>query len=165
MALVFSSGLCDAPSLFGSSENPAAFSSAGASSEEPPAPVPLPRRLLLRGSFSSTTVTSLPGSFRRTLADGESSTRPRSTSPSADWRLRGDLELVEGGDIALCSLLSSSFARWSAVQLESNDDSDILLSSSPSFEFLPSVSPAHCFPLEGELVEDEGTGLGWERCA
>ncbi len=78
------SGLGDVLSLFGSSTNPAAFSSTVASSEEPPPPVPLPRRRLLLGSFSSTTVTSLPGSFRRTLADGESSTRPRRTSPSAD---------------------------------------------------------------------------------
>lgn len=80
---VLLSGLGDVLSLFGSSTNPAVFSSTVASSEEAP-PVPLPRRLLLLGSFSSTTVTSLPGSFRRTLADGESSTRPRRTSPSAD---------------------------------------------------------------------------------
>lgn len=107
VSLVLPSGLGDASSLFGSSTNPAPLSSAVASSEEQPPPVPLPRRRLFRGSFSSTTVTSRPGSFRRTLADGESSTSPRSTSPSADCRLRGDRELVEGGDMAQ-SLLSSS---------------------------------------------------------
>lgn len=82
--LVMPSGPGDVLSLFGSSTNTAVVSSTVASSEEPPPPVPLPRRRLLLGSFSSTTVTSLPGSFRRTLADGESSTRPRRTSPSAD---------------------------------------------------------------------------------
>lgn len=82
--LVLLSGLGDVLSLFSSSMNPAVFSSTVASSEEPPPPVPLPLRLLLLGSFSSTTVTSRPGSFRRTFADGESSTRPRRTSPSAD---------------------------------------------------------------------------------
>lgn len=71
-----------------------------ASSDDPsvwPAP-PLPRRLLLLGcfSFSSTTVTRRPGSFRKTLADGESSGSPRRTSPSADWRLRGERDAVLG---------------------------------------------------------------------
>ncbi len=82
--LVLLSGLGDVLSLFGSSTNPGVFSSTVASSEEAPPPVLLARRRLFLGSFSSTTVTSLPGSFRRTLADGESSTRPRRTSPSAD---------------------------------------------------------------------------------
>lgn len=63
--------------------------------------------------------------------------------------------------MALWSLLSSSFAGWSTAQLESSDDSDILLSFSPSaLEFLLSVS---CFPPGGEAVGGEGTGLGWER--
>lgn len=82
--LVLLSGLSDVLSLFGSSTKPEAVSSAVASSDDPPPPVLLILRLLLLGSFSSTTVTSLPGSFRKTLADGESSTRPRRTSPSAD---------------------------------------------------------------------------------
>lgn len=166
----FPSGLRDSLSLLCSSPNTAVFSSTAASSDEAPPPVPLPRRRLLLGSFSSTTVTSRPGSFRRTLADGESSTRPRNTSPSADCRLRGDRELVEGGDMAPWSLLSSSFALCSTGQLDSMADSDTLLSLSPSFsslpdlEFLPSGSPAHCcFPPGGEVEGREGTGLLWER--
>lgn len=71
-------------SLFDSSINPAVNSPTGASSVEASPPVLLARRLLFLGSFSSTTVTSLPGSFLRTLAEGESSTKPRKTSLSAD---------------------------------------------------------------------------------
>lgn len=82
--LVLLSELGEVSSLIGSSADPAVFSSTFVSSEEVPPPVPLALRLLFFGSFSSTTVTSLPGSFRRTLADGESSTRFRRTSPSAD---------------------------------------------------------------------------------
>lgn len=104
-SLDFPSALSDMFPLF-SSINPA--SSTGASSVEASPPVPLPRRLLFLGSFSSTTVTSLPGSFLRTLAEGESSTKPLKTSLSADWRFRGDREQVEGGDMALWSLTSSS---------------------------------------------------------
>lgn len=65
---------------------------------------------------------------------------------------------------------SSSFVRWSNGPLDSSDDSDILLSFSPSFssllalEFLLSLSPTHgCFPPGGEAVGGEGTGLEWER--
>lgn len=107
-SLLFPSALSDTLPLFDSSINPAASSPAGASSVEASPPVPLPRRLLFLGSFSSTTVTSLPGSFLRTLAEGESSTKPRKTSLSADWRFRGDREQIEGGDMALWSLTSSS---------------------------------------------------------
>lgn len=97
-------------SLLGSSAKPLVCSSIVVSSEEPPPPVPLHLLLLLLGSFSSTTVTNRPGSFRSTLADGESSTSPRRTSPSADWRLRGEREQAKGGDMEPCSLLSSSLA-------------------------------------------------------
>lgn len=129
------------------------LSSAAASSDEAPPPVPLPRRRLLLGSFSSTTVTNRPGSFRRTLAEGESSTRPRSTSPSADCRLRGERELVEGGDMAPPGSLSPS-SSWGSC-------SGALRSLPPSLEFLPSGSPAPC----GDVDRGEGTGLLWERLA
>lgn len=128
---------------------PLPLSSVAASSDEAPPPVPLPRRRLLLGSFSSTTVTSRPGSFRRTLAEGESSTKPRSTSPSADCRLRGERELVEGGDMAPPGSFAPS-SSWGS-------DSDTLRSLPPSFEFLPSGSPS--MSPHGE----EGTGLLWER--
>lgn len=82
-SLDFPSAPSDTFPLFDSSISPAA-SSAGASSVEASPPVPLPRRRLFLGSFSSTTVTSLPGSFLRTLAEGESSTKPLKTSLSAD---------------------------------------------------------------------------------
>lgn len=147
--LGFPSGLASSPSA-----PPPPLSSVAASSDKAPPPVPLPRRRLLLGSFSSTTVTRRPGSFRRTLAEGESSTRPRSTSPSADCRLRGERELVEGGDMALpvsLAPLSSSLVSGSAA----------LRSLPPSFEFLPSCSPA----LGGDVDGGEGTVLLWERFA
>lgn len=179
VALCLPSGFGDAPrwSLAASSLNTAAPpSSAAASSDEAPPAVPLPRRRLLLGSFSSTTVTSRPGSFRRTLAEGESSTRPRSTSPSADCRFRGERELVEGGDMAPGSLApppppsSSSFVLCSARAPGSPAESDAFLSLPPSFssrpglEFLPSGSPPLCgFPPGGDVDGGEGTGLLWER--
>lgn len=130
------------------------LSSVVASSDEAPPPVPLPRRRLLLGSFSSTTVTSRPGSFRRTLAEGESSIRPRSTSPSADCRLRGEREMEEGGDMVQPpSLAPPPSSRASS--------SNALRSLTPSFEFLPSGSPAPCGDVDG----GEGTGLLWERFA
>ena len=99
------SGAWDVASPLGTSE-PRPDSVCSVSSDEPP-PVPLPLLLFL-GSLSSTTVTRRPGSLRRTLADGECSGRPSRTSPSADWRLRGDRERehTKGGDRDFWSLLS-----------------------------------------------------------
>lgn len=75
--------------------------------------------------------------------------------------------MVEGGDMALWSLPSSSFVWWSTGPIESSEDSEILLSLLPSLSSLPalrvlvSVSPpAGYLPAGGEAVVGEGTGLG-----
>lgn len=154
--LGFPSGLGEARRSLPVASSLPPLSSVATSSDEAPPPVPLPRRRLLLGSFSSTTVTSRPGSFRSTLAEGESSTRPRSTSPSADCRLRGERELVEGGDMTPPGSLPPLSSSWG-----STGGSETLRSLPPSFEFLPSSSPALCGDVDG----GEGTGLLWERFA
>ena len=132
-------------SLLGSLLEPPACSSI-ASSEEPWPPVPLARLLLLRGSFSVTTVTSRPGSFRRTLADGESSDSPLRTSPSADCRLRGERELAGGVKRESRSLVSSlaEYSWWSTGQLDSAGETTVtdlsLLPVFSSFSLLPVFS-------------------------
>ena len=131
------SGLWGAASRPGSEAEPPVCSSA-ASSEEPWPPVPLARLRLLRGSLSVTTVTSLPGSFRRTLAEGESSDSPLRTSPSADCRLRGEreLELTGIGPRASMCVVSSlaEYIWWSTGQLDSNGETSVMdLSFVPVF--------------------------------